>query len=166
MLSNLVTITVENWKKYNPRPDRDNFTWFRFQNDFYSDPKLFDLESDQRHVLLFCYCELSKKSTGTAVLSLSQIATVLRISVERVHNTLKLLDQLGVITPSFGGKKTAKRPRKGANGSPTDGRTDAQTNETDIHTKSEKEFFNKNLENLEEDRRAFVESLKTGKVTA
>lgn len=102
MRSNLVTISAKNWEKYNPRADRDNFSWFRFQNNFYNDDKLFDLSGDERHIYLMCLCTISDTANKNTVLSMSKVASVLRLTVQFVEKTLvKLERELDLISTSI-----------------------------------------------------------------
>lgn len=131
MLSNLVNVTVPNWEKYNPRSDRTP-SWFRFQNNFYSDDKLFDLTNNDRHVLLMIFCAVSSSSGGSAVVSLSKIAATLKISIDEVSQTIaRLEDELKLLVTEktdLGTKRNQTEP----NGSTTYVRTDERTNTTTI----------------------------------
>lgn len=59
----LITVTIPNWPKYNPRSDRANHSWFRFQNAFFSDQVLFGLTDAQRLLFIFLMCEASRSGS-------------------------------------------------------------------------------------------------------
>lgn len=127
MLSNLVEITINNWEKYNERADRKNYTWFRFLNNFFVDPKIYLLEPIQKLVLVFLFCEASKQGGPHIVTSASQVKDQCGCDEEYFFNSLKTLDQLAVITTA------SCRRGKGVTAKPRDimSRTDRQTLQTD-----------------------------------
>lgn len=97
-IADLLLITVENWAVYNPRTDRANHSWFRFQNNFYSDPKISILEPNERHVFIFLFCEASKCNGETFEIARTKTANDLKLTVSYLDNALKTLGILGVIT--------------------------------------------------------------------
>lgn len=142
MRSNLVSISVPNWEKYNPRSDRTP-SWFRFQNNFYDDDKLFDLTNDERHVLLMIFCAVSDSSKSEAVVSMSKIASRLRVNVCFVWSTIeKLASELNLLIITDGTKPIEVRNHDVVGtyeaGSTTYERTNVRTNGTDVTNDSDR----------------------------
>lgn len=116
----LIKISMANWSKHNPRSDRANYTWFRFQNTFFTDQETFLLTDSQRSVLLFAMCEMSKKNAGSLELLQEYICAILRKPWESIVSDLTRLHSLRLLAvelPPNGGVKPALLPA-------TDGRTD------------------------------------------
>lgn len=115
-----VKINLPDWAKHNPRSDRANYTWFRFQNNFFTDQKTFLLTDGQRVLLLFVMCEMSKLNTGSLELLPEFMCAMLRKPEAEIFNDLKRLDACGLLAvtlPPSGGVKPSLLPA-------TDGRTD------------------------------------------
>lgn len=91
MLPNLVTITILNWAKHNPKRDQKTYTWLRLSNDIISDPDLFGLTPEQKLVWIEILCQASKKNAETITLNLSQLEYVTGVIRERIESLLKFL---------------------------------------------------------------------------
>lgn len=117
---NLVTIKVPNWTKYNPRSDRSVFSWFRFQNNFFDDQKLFGCTESQRLLFVALLCEVSKVKGDSVEINLDYIANKLLSKPSRITSDLDELASRGVIAPPIGGVN----PPNGNSTDETDGRTD------------------------------------------
>lgn len=90
-------IRIPNWKKFNPRPDRANFTWFRLENTFFQDQSVFALNAEQKMLYLFILCEASKKNEERIKLRISYISALLRIDMSIVHRDFLLISHLGLL---------------------------------------------------------------------
>lgn len=118
-------IEIVNWTKYNPRSDVKATSWFRLENDFWSDPVIFMCDNDQKMVWLSLLSLASQRMSGTFELEPEFVATVLRIGSDRVKETLKYLEEKGKIrhadvTPTSRPRDVretqATRPRSATNG--------------------------------------------------
>lgn len=61
-----MVIEIVNYEKYNPRKDQKNYTWFRFENNFF-DPdndNFFNLNPQERLAWLYLLCKASKQNKG------------------------------------------------------------------------------------------------------
>lgn len=59
-----ITVTVTNWAKYNPRTYKKP-TWFAFSNDLLDHPDLATFSPLEFHVLLYIFCQASKRNSAT-----------------------------------------------------------------------------------------------------
>ncbi len=93
----LFSITIPNWQEYNARNDRANYSWFRFQNDFFQNQKLFGLTDSQWILFLILICEVSKKNKDTVDMSLHYIAALRTTTVQKIAKDLQELARRGVV---------------------------------------------------------------------
>lgn len=120
----LIEYSINNWEKYNPRTDRKNYTWFRMENNFFTDPCTFSLDAKQKLMLIYLFCEASKKGKAKSILNLTMAANITGCSEKEVGKALQVIESLGFI--SICHPKDAKRRQK----TPKDGlRTYERTNE-------------------------------------
>lgn len=87
----LVRISVPNWQKFNPRSDRANYSWFRFENSFFTDQRVFTLTDAERVLYLFCLCELSKKNAASVEIRIDYIAALLKKKQSEIIRGLNTL---------------------------------------------------------------------------
>lgn len=106
----LLSIKIVNWNKFNPRSDRSISIWFRFENNFFEDQKLWDLTDSQRLLFIFLLCEASKKQSETIKISVSFIAHFRKKTIAQILEELKVLENLGVLHPPTGGQLVDKIP--------------------------------------------------------
>lgn len=97
----LIKIKIQNWSKFNPRADRANYTWFRFQNDFFHDEKIFSFNHEQIAVYLFLLCSASKKNSDQFEISLSYASAILKLKTKDILNYINDFKLLGMIA-AFG----------------------------------------------------------------
>lgn len=91
-------VIIPNWTKFNPRQDRSNYAWFRFQNDFLHDQKIFPLSEKEKLTYMFLLCEASKKNTGEITISVVYASAILRFKESEVIDCIKVLNSCGVVT--------------------------------------------------------------------
>lgn len=94
----IITVTIPNWSKFNPRSDRANFTWFRFENDFFHDERIFALNPQQVIVYLFLLCQASKKNKETVQISLEYASAILKLKKQEIENNIQWLHNAGLMT--------------------------------------------------------------------
>lgn len=125
----MIDLTIPNWESYNPRNDRTNHVWFRFQNTFFSDQKVFDLDPIQKCLYIFLLCETSKTGSGTCTINTEFVAAVLRLEHESILKNISWLHDAGLLTSSAYQKPTKGRLKAG--GKPDNGiATNKQTDNT------------------------------------
>lgn len=93
----LVQVTVLNWDKYNPRTDRKNHSWFRFQNNFFTDPKLYGLTDSQIILLQMCWCEASESGATKFIMNMDFLATVRKTQLLNIEADFTALRKRGLI---------------------------------------------------------------------
>ena len=96
----LIKIKIQNWAKFNPRADRANYTWFRFQNDFFHDEKIFSFNHEQISVYLFLLCSASKKNSDEFDISLSYGSAILKLKAKDILKYINDFKDLGMIAAS------------------------------------------------------------------
>ena len=151
----IITLSIPNWEKYNPRADRNNYSWFRFQNNFFTDPQIFGLSLLEKMLLVFIYSEVSKKGSATCEINVGLAAALLGVSSKDCELALQKLNEINVVsfdnqTPPNGGKEPAF-------GSPTNERTNERTNDTsetiaEINSDRDGDFFVEQKEILKESK--------------
>lgn len=140
-MSNVISVKIPNWSKFNPRSDRANYTWFRLENNFFSDQELFGLGAIDKLVLLFVLCEASKKNKDSLKLNLDYVSANLRLPVEAIHASLLALKEIEAIKfeslellPTKRHQVTAERREHSKLPQPNSPlRTYERTNETNVY---------------------------------
>jgi len=92
-----ITITVLNWEKYNPRSDRTNFSWFRFENRFFHDQTVFKLSANSKLLAVFLFCEVSTSAGKPAEVNLDYVSALLNVRKTQVVKLLKELRDAGIV---------------------------------------------------------------------
>ena len=109
---NLFHVSVPNWHKFNPRADRANHSWFRFENDFFSDQRVFGLSGDVQRLFIFI-CALRSKTSKECVEVCTQYASaILRIPQEAIQDGMTRLNEASLIVTQERGTKPSSRRRK------------------------------------------------------
>ncbi|NIT03480.1 hypothetical protein GTO10_00870, partial [Candidatus Saccharibacteria bacterium] len=127
-MADLVSYTIPNWDQYNPRNDRKNYKWFRFQNDFFIDPKIFGLTAEGKLLYQYLLCEASKRGDGAGVVNLELAASLTRINIKKIRDLLAEM----VETKLIDGSLPSSCRRKDADGIATY-ETNERTNERGHH---------------------------------
>ncbi len=94
----LVHVIIPNWAKHNPRPDRANYTWFRFQNDFFQDPKVFGLSDGDIILFQMIICEASKRNRPEVTVNLDLMAALRKTTLKKLTKSLENLRQRELIS--------------------------------------------------------------------
>lgn len=123
----IIEIEIKNWDEYNPRADRANYSWFRFQNDFFHDQRLFGADPNTILVFQMLLCEASKKSSGCVDVSVIYLATMRQIPHTQIHQIIQELVNRGVILTAKSRQSAVKKTASRVRARPGDERT----NETD-----------------------------------
>lgn len=94
----IIHFKVNSWHHYNPRRDRKNYSWFRMQHEFFSDPLLMDLSNDILILFLNLICICSKKDSENAEIPINSLRKIAKIPKKKVHKYLEVLATRGVLT--------------------------------------------------------------------
>lgn len=94
-----VELEIVNWDKFNPRHDRKITVWFRMNNDFFQDQKLWNLTDGARLTFVFLLCEASKHQSGSIKANLDLIAVFRKSSIQKILKEIKELEAVGVLSP-------------------------------------------------------------------
>lgn len=100
-------LEIKNWEKYNPRNDRTNHVWFRFQNNFFFSDDVFDLDNLSKLVFVYLLCESSKKGSAQIVISVSKVCAALKTSDKEFNQLIQNLVNFGVIRRAEANQKPA-----------------------------------------------------------
>lgn len=106
-MADVINLSICNFKDYNPRQDRKNFTWFRFQNDFYVRPKIFTLTQGQKILATILLCEASKKNDQKIEVTVPYLSALSGTAAEEIINDLKVLEEIGFLRCHDDGVKPA-----------------------------------------------------------
>jgi hypothetical protein len=97
-MDRLLVATVPKWDKFNPRSDRANYTWFRMQNDFFHDQRVFRLTDSLRCLYLFVLCECSRRGGSTTEIASGYAAALLGRPADEICNDFQRLIDCGLLT--------------------------------------------------------------------
>lgn len=106
----MISVTILNWDKFNPRNDRANYAWFRFQNDFFQSQNLFGMSDAQIILFMVCLCEASKKNKSTIDINIEYVATIRKLSIEKINQGFRELVKRGVITTAESRQEAGQEP--------------------------------------------------------
>jgi len=116
----MIRISINNWEKYNPRSDRKNYSWFRFENDFFHDQRVFVLDDRQQNLLIYLMCEVSKKNGEAIELLTSYVCAMRKCTEEELIQDIQAVAEIGFLTielgdllPSDGSQDDDTTPRIG-----------------------------------------------------
>lgn len=85
-------IEVVNWSKYNPRTDVNHSSWFRLENTFWFDPAISRLDNDGKMVWVMLLATASKQGSGVFDLDCVLVASILKISEEKLQTVIADLE--------------------------------------------------------------------------
>lgn len=108
----MLKVDILSWEKFNPRQDRTNFTWFRFQNNFFENHALFDLNDADRVIFLFLLCTASKKGISEVEINVRFISALLKKTEHEIRQSLQSLAKSGVIVTSESRHDDGEAPSK------------------------------------------------------
>jgi hypothetical protein len=90
-------IKVKNWQKYNGRADVKVTSWIRFQNDFFTDPVIFDLSSVEKLVFIYCLCVRSKQKGDALKINTVLMSNLIRSKKSDIESALNKLISLELL---------------------------------------------------------------------
>lgn len=71
--STTITLTILNWKIYNPRTDVKRHSWFRLENNFTSGPTFFRFTSDEKVAFIHILCMCSQEQSDTVTIDFEYV---------------------------------------------------------------------------------------------
>ena len=150
----IIEVSFPKWEKYNPRSDRTNFSWFRFDNNFFSDPAIFSLSTSEKISFIFIMCEASKKG-GKAIVNVEYMAAILKIPDTEVRKHIDKFSELHLVDI------VESLSRHHATTNTPSGRPTNETNETDITNETQHASVSENFKRINPDevRNLFDEML-------
>lgn len=97
----VVSVSIRNWEKFNPKRAQKTYTWLRLDNAIAVSPDLFGLTPEQKFVWICVLCEASKKNTSQLEISLDWFEHHLGVKRKVIRATLEFLQSKQVITVSL-----------------------------------------------------------------
>ncbi len=95
--SAVLRVEIVQWAKYNPRTEAKAWSWFRLDNDFFTDPDFYDLTTAQLLVFVYLCCRQSKAGGTVFKLNPRQTAETVKSDPETILETLRVFEALGKI---------------------------------------------------------------------
>lgn len=89
---------IINFEKFNPRTDRKKHSWFRLENDFINDEKLFRLDPLEKFVWIALLALRSKKLDQVFELDVEYLADQLKVKKTVISSTIQKLEQSKIIS--------------------------------------------------------------------
>ncbi len=120
-----ITVTIRNWKKYNPRGDVKESSWFRLSHSIVEDEDLYDFTHEEFKAWIYILSQASKKSSATVRINLVRAKSVSRIARRSMESAIKKLSFRGILAIDVTSTDAADTPT-----CPTYVRTDVRTNDT------------------------------------
>lgn len=95
-----MNIEIVNWDKYNPRKDIKKPSWFAFNNNFFSDPKIMCLNKESKLLFIYLLCQASTSNASKFELSLLHLRKIGAFRTSFARKTIQKLYDLGMIKVS------------------------------------------------------------------
>lgn len=93
-----VTVEVLNWKKYNPRTDVKNPSWFRVEHSLLEDDDFYDFSHSELIAWIYMLSQANKKRGGIIRLSFERAEKLARLKRAVLLSAISKLKALHVIT--------------------------------------------------------------------
>ena len=92
-----MTVTIINWKKYNPRTDVKHSSWFRLEQILFEDSDLYGLKLEEMGAWIYLLCQASKKNNETFAINFEHAKIVGRLSEKVLKSTISKLKAIDKI---------------------------------------------------------------------
>jgi len=89
-----MVVEVLNWKKYNPRTDVKNPSWFRLGHDLFENPDFYDFSHAEILAWVYILCIASKKNTENVLINDQHLERIGRIKRKDLSSALDKLKQI------------------------------------------------------------------------
>lgn len=100
-MNNQIFVLLPNFEKYNQRRDVKSSSWFRMENDFFLDPDIHALNSNEKIVYIYLITQASKSNGKQFKLSISLCASVLSIKISDFQECLEKLNEIKKISLTY-----------------------------------------------------------------
>jgi len=89
-------LKINNWNKFNPRADRSNYTWFRFENKFFLNT--FSWGPNKQRMFIYICCYASQENKESIDLNVDLAASLLVLKKSEILECINFLLNEGVIS--------------------------------------------------------------------
>lgn len=97
-INGVLRISITNWSKYQERPDRKNYTWFKFESDFFRDSKMYGLSKDQKLLFVFLLCQRNRANKDEFDIIIDETRLFMNSEIKELINNLKVLNDNALIS--------------------------------------------------------------------
>ena len=91
-------IRIINWKKFNPRNDVKNPSWFRIPNSIFDDSDFFSLNHGDKVFLIYLLCLASRKQSEEVRLNLDHATRLANFKSQEIDRAINQLCKFGFIS--------------------------------------------------------------------
>jgi uncharacterized phage protein (TIGR02220 family) len=96
-----VTITIMNWRNYQPRTDLKSLNWFRVESGISEHPAFFKMDSDGKWLFIFLLSQCAKKNTDCLNTDLTYLEYYSKVSKKKIPQILQILHESVLIRYEF-----------------------------------------------------------------
>jgi hypothetical protein len=96
--SDSITVHITSWRKFNPRQDVKQPSWFRVDFQLLEDPDFYDFEHEEFKAWLYILAQACRKNTGTVRINYAHAKAVSRISQAALRSAIEKLRDLELVT--------------------------------------------------------------------
>lgn len=97
ILSDTVTLTINNWDKYNSRKDVKQTIWFRLENTLLDDPDFYHFSAEEIVTWIYILSLASKKFSPTVSIRYDRAKAINRLSRSVIDSTILKLQELRIV---------------------------------------------------------------------
>jgi len=91
-------ITINNFKKFNPRSDLKSMPWLRLQNNFFDEEDFFDEDVNTTWLFIFLLCQCAQKVSGTLEIREKYLISKSKLTKKQFYDALSRLSHKSLIT--------------------------------------------------------------------
>ena len=96
-MAETISITINNWEKFNGRKDIRHPTWFRVEYRLLEDPDFYDFTHEEFKAWLYVLSNACRKNTGDIVVNFDHALAVSRLSKKGILSALEKLEKLQLV---------------------------------------------------------------------
>lgn len=93
----ILSISIDNFKKYNPRSDQKTSSWFRLENNFLLDPIIQELNAVETFVYIYCLGQISSKKGESAKINSKFASIICKCTESEFLAAISSLEEHGCI---------------------------------------------------------------------
>lgn len=94
----MIKIRFSKWSKYNPRSDVKKGSWFRMQNDFFTNPQFFDFSVEEKLGFIYLITLRAGAEFDSVPVSFPHAEKIGGIKEPVLRSTIQKLEQLEILT--------------------------------------------------------------------